>query len=308
MAFTAQDVKDLREKTGCGMMDCKKALTASDGDVEKAIEFLREKGLAAAAKKSGRVAAEGVVCTMVDYEKKVGVVIEVNSETDFVGKNADFISFVEACAKTVIDENPADVEALMNCKLAGTDVTVDAALKDKILTIGENLKIRRFTRYEGNVVSYTHGGGRIGVLVKFELDGVAADKDFETFGKDIAMQIAAVSPSYICPMCVPADEVAKEKEIVLAQMANDPKTANKPDAIKEKMAVGKLGKFYKEACLVDQAFIKDGGMDVKKYVADTAKALGGDIKIAAFTHFTKGEGLEKRNEDFAAEVAAAIKG
>lgn len=308
MAFTAQDVKDLREKTGCGMMDCKKALTASDGDVEKAIEFLREKGLAAAAKKSGRVAAEGVVCTMVDYEKKVGVVIEVNSETDFVGKNADFISFVEACAKTVIDENPADVEALMNCKLAGTDVTVDAALKDKILTIGENLKIRRFTRYEGNVVSYTHGGGRIGVLVKFELDGVAADKDFETFGKDIAMQIAAVSPSYICPMCVPADEVAKEKEIVLAQMANDPKTANKPDAIKEKMAIGKLGKFYKEACLVDQAFIKDGGMDVKKYVADTAKALGGDIKIAAFTHFTKGEGLEKRNEDFAAEVAAAIKG
>lgn len=308
MAFTAQDVKDLREKTGCGMMDCKKALTASDGDVEKAIEFLREKGLAAAAKKSGRVAAEGVVCTMVDYEKKVGVVIEVNSETDFVGKNADFISFVEACAKTVIDENPADVEALMNCKLAGTDVTVDAALKDKILTIGENLKIRRFTRYEGNVVSYTHGGGRIGVLVKFELDGVAADKDFETFGKDIAMQIAAVSPSYICPMCVPADEVAKEKEIVLAQMANDPKTANKPDAIKEKMAIGKLGKFYKEACLVDQAFIKDGGMDVKKYVADTAKALGGDIKIASFTHFTKGEGLEKRNEDFAAEVAAAIKG
>lgn len=308
MAFTAQDVKDLREKTGCGMMDCKKALTASDGDVEKAIEFLREKGLAAAAKKSGRVAAEGVVCTMVDYEKKVGVVIEVNSETDFVGKNADFISFVEACAKTVIDENPTDVEALMNCKLAGTDVTVDAALKDKILTIGENLKIRRFTRYEGNVVSYTHGGGRIGVLVKFELDGVAADKDFETFGKDIAMQIAAVSPSYICPMCVPADEVAKEKEIVLAQMANDPKTANKPDAIKEKMAIGKLGKFYKEACLVDQAFIKDGGMDVKKYVADTAKALGGDIKIAAFTHFTKGEGLEKRNEDFAAEVAAAIKG
>ena len=225
MAFTAQDVKDLREKTGCGMMDCKKALTASDGDVEKAIEFLREKGLAAAAKKSGRVAAEGVVCTMVDYEKKVGVVIEVNSETDFVGKNADFISFVEACAKTVIDENPADVEALMNCKLAGTDVTVDAALKDKILTIGENLKIRRFTRYEGNVVSYTHGGGRIGVLVKFELDGVAADKDFETFGKDIAMQIAAVSPSYICPMCVPADVVAKEKEIVLAQIENDPKLA-----------------------------------------------------------------------------------
>ena len=286
MAFTAQDVKDLREKTGCGMMDCKKALTASDGDVEKAIEFLREKGLAAAAKKSGRVAAEGVVCTMVDYEKKVGVVIEVNSETDFVGKNADFISFVEACAKTVIDENPADVEALMNCKLAGTDVTVDAALKDKILTIGENLKIRRFTRYEGNVVSYTHGGGRIGVLVKFELDGVAADKDFETFGKDIAMQIAAVSPSYICPMCVPADVVAK---------------------VKEKMVDGRINKFYKEVCLLKQPFVKDGEIDVAEYIEKTGKGLGGTIKVADFVRYEKGEGIEKREDDFAAEVASMVK-
>ena len=307
MAFTAQDVKDLREKTGCGMMDCKKALTASDGDVEKAIEFLREKGLAAAAKKSGRVAAEGVVCTMVDYEKKVGVVIEVNSETDFVGKNADFISFVEACAKTVIDENPADVEALMNCKLAGTDVTVDAALKDKILTIGENLKIRRFTRYEGNVVSYTHGGGRIGVLVKFELDGVAADKDFETFGKDIAMQIAAVSPSYICPMCVPADVVAKEKEIVLAQIENDPKLAGKPAQVKEKMVDGRINKFYKEVCLLKQPFVKDGEIDVAEYIEKTGKGLGGTIKVADSVRYEKGEGIEKREDDFAAEVASMVK-
>ena len=302
MAFTAQDVKDLREKTGCGMMDCKKALTASDGDVEKAIEFLREKGLAAAAKKAGRIAAEGAVYAYVCEECGVGAVVEVNSETDFVGKNADFISFVEACAKTVIDENPADVEALMNCKLAGTDVTVDAALKDKILTIGENLKIRRFTRYEGNVVSYTHGGGRIGVLVKFELDGVAADKDFETFGKDIAMQIAAVSPSYICPMCVPADEVAKEKEIV-----NDPKLAGKPAQVKEKMVDGRINKFYKEVCLLKQPFVKDGEIDVAEYIEKTGKELGGTIKVADFVRYEKGEGIEKREDDFAAEVASMVK-
>ena len=202
---------------------------------------------------------------------------------------------------------PADVEALMACKMG--DGTVDDALKALILVIKENIKVRRFARYEGHCAAYVHGGGTHGVIVKFETsDDVAAKPEFAAFGKDIAMQVAAANPSYLNESDVPEDVLAKEKEIVLAQMANDPKTANKPDAIKEKMAIGKLGKFYKEACLVDQAFIKDGGMDVKKYVADTAKALGGDIKIAAFTHFTKGEGLEKRNEDFAAEVAAAIKG
>ena len=193
------------------------------------------------------------------------------------------------------------------CKMG--DGTVDDALKALILVIKENIKVRRFARYEGHCAAYVHGGGTHGVIVKFETsDDVAAKPEFAAFGKDIAMQVAAANPSYLNESDVPEDVLAKEKEIVLAQMANDPKTANKPDAIKEKMAIGKLGKFYKEACLVDQAFIKDGGMDVKKYVADTAKALGGDIKIAAFTHFTKGEGLEKRNEDFAAEVAAAIKG
>ena len=308
MAFTAQDVKDLREKTGCGMMDCKKALTASDGDVEKAIEFLREKGLAAAAKKSGRVAAEGVVCTMVDYEKKVGVVIEVNSETDFVGKNADFISFVEACAKTVIDENPADVEALMNCKLAGTDVTVDAALKDKILTIGENLKIRRFTRYEGNVVSYTHGGGRIGVLVKFELDGVAADKDFETFGKDIAMQIAALNPRFWDKSQVTEDVLAEEKKIALALMDSDPKMASKPAQVKEKIVMGKMNKFYEENCLLQMEFVRSDLFQgtVENYIADAAKKLGGSVKFVTAVRFQTGEGIEKKQEDFAAEVAAQM--
>ena len=277
MAISAKDVMELRKQTDCGMMECKKALTQADGDFEKAIEILREQGLAAANKKAGRIAAEGMVYA-VSFDN-CAVVVEVNAETDFVAKNDKFVDFTKNLAKVVADENPADVEALMACKMG--DGTVDDALKALILVIKENIKVRRFARYEGHCAAYVHGGGTHGVIVKFETsDDVAAKPEFAAFGKDI----------------------------VLAQMANDPKTANKPDAIKEKMAIGKLGKFYKEACLVDQAFIKDGGMDVKKYVADTAKALGGDIKIAAFTHFTKGEGLEKRNEDFAAEVAAAIKG
>ena len=308
MAISAKDVMELRKQTDCGMMECKKALTEADGNFEKAIEILRERGLATAAKKASRVAAEGMVYADYCPECKVGVVIEVNAETDFVAKNDKFVDFVKEATKVVMLQNPADVEALMACKTESGE-TVDEALKNLILVIKENIKIRRFARYEGHCAAYVHGGGTHGVIVKFETsDEVAAKPEFAAFGKDIAMQIAAANPSYLNESDVPADVLAKEKEIVLAQMANDPKTANKPDAIKEKMAIGKLGKFYKEACLVDQAFIKDGGMDVKKYVADTAKALGGDIKIAAFTHFTKGEGLEKRNEDFAAEVAAAIKG
>lgn len=306
MAFTAKDVKELREKTGCGMMDCKKALTSSDGDMEKAIEFLREKGLAAAAKKSGRIAAEGVVCTIVDPEKKVGAMIEVNSETDFVGKNADFIAFVEACAKTVIDNNPKDVEALLACTIAGGTDTVDAALKDKVLTIGENLQIRRFVCYEGSLVSYTHGGGRIGVLVRFDTD-CDYTEDFVTFGKDVAMQIAAINPAYLCPEAVPVDVVEKEKEIVLAQIENDPKMASKPDQVKEKMVTGRINKYYKEACLLCQPFVKDAGMDVAGYVAETAKKLGGSIQIAEYARFEKGEGIEKREDDFASEVAGMIK-
>ena len=307
MAISAKDVMELRKQTDCGMMECKKALTEADGNFEKAIEILRERGLATAAKKASRVAAEGMVYADYCPECKVGVVIEVNAETDFVAKNDKFVDFTKNLAKVVADENPADVEALMACKMG--DGTVDDALKALILVIKENIKVRRFARFEGHCAAYVHGGGTHGVIVKFETsDDVAAKPEFAAFGKDIAMQVAAANPSYLNESDVPEDVLAKEKEIVLAQMANDPKTANKPDAIKEKMAIGKLGKFYKEACLVDQAFIKDGGMDVKKYVADTAKALGGDIKIASFTHFTKGEGLEKRNEDFAAEVAAAIKG
>ena len=308
MAISAKDVMELRKQTDCGMMECKKALTEADGNFEKAIEILRERGLATAAKKASRVAAEGMVYADYCPACKVGVVIEVNAETDFVAKNDKFVDFVKEATKVIMKQNPADVEALMACKTEAGE-TVDEALKNLILVIKENIKVRRFTRYEGVCSAYVHGGGTHGILVNFETtNGIYAKDEFVAYGKDIAMQVAAANPSYLNESDVPEDVLAKEKEIVLAQMANDPKTANKPDAIKEKMAIGKLGKFYKEACLVDQAFIKDGGMDVKKYVADTAKALGGDIKIASFTHFTKGEGLEKRNEDFAAEVAAAIKG
>ena len=304
MAISAKDVMELRRQTDCGMMECKKALTQAEGDFEKAIEILREQGLATANKKAGRIAAEGMVYA-VSFDN-CAVVVEVNAETDFVAKNDKFVEFTKELAKVVAEQNPVDVDALMGCKMG--EGTVDDALKALILVIKENIKVRRFARYEGHCAAYVHGGGTHGVIVKFETsDDVASKAEFAAFGKDIAMQIAAANPSYLNEAAVPAETIAKEKEIILAQMANDPKNANKPDAIKEKMAIGKLGKFYKENCLVDQAFIKDGNMDVKKYVAETAKALGGDIQIVAYTHFVKGEGLEKRTEDFAAEVAAAIK-
>ena len=279
MAISAKDVMELRRQTDCGMMECKKALTQAEGDFEKAIEILREQGLATASKKAGRIAAEGMVYAVSFAD--CAVVVEVNAETDFVAKNDKFVEFTKELAKVVAEQNPADVEALMGCKMG--EGTVDDALKALILVIKENIKVRRFARYEGHCAAYVHGGGTHGVIVKFETsDDVAAKAEFAAFGKDIAMQIAAANPSYLNEAAVPAETIAKEKEIILAQMANDPKTANKPDAIKEKMAIGKLGKFYKENCLVDQAFIKDGNMDVKKYVADTAKALGGAIEIVAY--------------------------
>ncbi len=304
MAFTAQDVKNLREQTGCGMMDCKKALTESEGDFEKALEYLREKGLAAAQKKAGRVAAEGMAFAGV--YGNVGVVLEVNAETDFVAKNELFQGFVKDVAAVVAEQNPADVDALLACKM-GND-TVEAALKEKILVIGENIKIRRFERYEGHCAAYIHGGGTHAVLVKFDTtDEIAAKEEFIACGHDVAMQIAAVNPGYVCEQDVPEEVIAKEKEILLAQIANDPKNANKPDAIKEKMVIGRIGKFYKENCLVDQEFVKDSELSVGKYIAKVAKDLGGDIKVVSFVRYEKGEGLEKRNDDFAAEIASMVK-
>ena len=302
MAFTALDVKNLREQTGCGMMDCKKALTESGGDFEKAIEWLREKGLSAAQKKSGRIAAEGMVYAVADNAKKVGVVIEVNAETDFVAKNEMFRTFVKDVADVVMNDAPADVEALLACKMG--DGTVEAALQDKILVIGENIKIRRFERYEGVCAAYVHGGGTHGVLVNFNTsDEIAASDAFAAFGKDIAMQIAAANPTYLDEASVPASVIEKEKEILLAQIANDPKTANKPEQVKVKMVEGRIGKYYKENCLVDQQFVKDPDLTIAKYVANTAKELGGSIEITRFVRFEKGEGLEKKEENFAEEIA-----
>ncbi len=302
MAFTAQDVKSLRERTGCGMMDCKKALTETGGDMDKAIELLREKGLAAAAKKAGRIAAEGLVVSVVDSDKKVGVVLEVNAETDFVAKNESFVAFVNDVAKTIIENNPADVDALNEMTLIGTSMTVADSLTEKIQTIGENMKIRRFIRLEGDLVAYVHGGGRIGVMAKFDTD-VAGKDGFDGYAKDIAMQIAAAAPQYLNQSEVPADTVEKEKEILTAQAINE----GKPAAVAEKMVMGRIGKFYKEVCLTEQAFIKDDKLSVQQHTQNVAKELGGKIELACFVRFEKGEGLEKREDNFAEEVAGMMK-
>ena len=303
--ITAALVKELREMTGAGMMECKKALVKADGDINKAIEILREEGLATAAKKAGRIAAEGMVYAVATANG--AVVVEVNAETDFVAKNDKFVDFVKEATKVIMKQNPADVEALMACKTEAGE-TVDEALKNLILVIKENIKVRRFTRYEGVCSAYVHGGGTHGILVNFETtNDIDAKDEFVAYGKDIAMQVAAANPGYVDEASVPAEVVAKEKEIMLAQMAQDPKTANKPEAVKEKMIEGKIKKFFKENCLVDQEFVKDGDMTVAQYTAKVAKDLGGEIKIVKFARFVKGEGLEKRADDFASEVASMVK-
>ncbi len=298
MAFTAQDVKTLREMTNCGMMDCKKALTETGGDMDKAVEFLREKGLATAAKKAGRIAAEGLVTSMVFGN--VGVVVEVNTETDFVAKNADFQKFVADVAECIANTNPADVEALKATPLYDAQ-TVGEALTEKIATIGENMNLRRFERYEGVNEAYIHGGGRIGVLVNFKLgdESKASDPAFRAAAKDVAMQIAAVMPKYVKSDEVPAEEVEKEKEILKAQALNE----GKPEAIVDKMVVGRIQKFFKEICLVEQPYVKDGDLTVAKFLKNVANEIGTDIEVVKFARLEKGEGLEKRVDDFAAEVA-----
>ncbi|MDO4882581.1 MAG: translation elongation factor Ts [Oscillospiraceae bacterium] len=301
-AFTAQDVKALREKTGCGMMDCKKALVQADGDMDKAIDFLREQGLAKQAKKASRIAAEGVAYATTSDDNSVGVVIEVNAETDFVAKNDSFMEFVKACAATVIEQNPADVEALLALQAAGSDKTVAELLQEKVLTIGENIQIRRFERMEGACVAYVHAGGKIGVLVNFNTD-LAAKPEFVAYGKDVAMQIAALNTPYLTRDDVPAEVIDHEKEVMRQQVINE----GKPEAIADKIVMGKINKFYKENCLVDQEFVKDNKLTVAQYTKNTAKELGGNIDIVKFVRFEKGEGIEKRQDDFAAEVASMVK-
>ncbi|MBE7030917.1 MAG: elongation factor Ts [Ruminococcaceae bacterium] len=296
--FTAQDVKELRERTGCGMMDCKKALTESNGDMEKAIEFLREKGLATAAKKSGRIASEGIVVSYMTEDKKVACLLEVNSETDFVAKNDEFLTFVNNIAKIVAEKNPADVDALKALEYANGE-TIGDAFTALIAKIGENMNIRRFARVEGNPCSYIHGGGRIGVLVEAEA-ALDTDEKYEA-ARDVAMQVAAINPLYLSEATVPAEDVEKEKNIIIAQIKEDPKNANKPDNIIEKMVGGKINKFFEQNCLLQQEFVKNGDFKVEKYLESKG------VKLVNFIRFEKGEGLEKKNENFADEVAGMMK-
>ena len=302
MAFTAKDVQALREKTGCGMMDCKNALKETDGNMEAAIDYLREKGLASQAKKASRVAAEGTVVAMVEGD--VAVALEINTETDFVAGNEEFKAFADKVAKAVIANNPADVDALLASSYEGT--TVSELKEEVFLKFRENIQIRRFVRLEGKVVNYVHAGGKIGVLVALDTD-LAMNDALVAMGKNVAMQVAAMNPSYLDQASVPAEDLEKEKNILIAQMKEDPKMANKPDAVLGKIVEGKIGKFYKENCLVEQQYVIDGDLTVGKYVDSVAKEQGGAIKLASFVRFEKGEGIQKREDDFASEVASMIK-
>ena len=302
MAFTALDVKKLREMTNVGMMDCKAALTATDGDMDKAVDWLREKGLAKAAKKADRVAAEGVAYATVIGG--VGVVIEVNSETDFAAKTDSFMDLVKNLAEVVAEANPADVEALKACTYPGSKLTVTEIMQEKVMSIGENMQIRRFDRFDANTsVAYVHMGGTHGVLVNLE-----ADVDATEVGKNVAMQIAAMSPKYWDKNDVPQADVDKELSVQIALMDNDPKMASKPAAVKEKIAAGKIAAFYKDNCLLQQEFVRSDLFkgDVAGYIADAAKKLGGKVTFVDAIHYIKGEGLEKKEENFADEVAAQI--
>lgn len=310
MAFTAADVKKLREMTSVGMMECKKALTEADGDFDKAIELLREKGLAKAAKKADRIAAEGIVCAKVCDECGIAAIVEVNAETDFVAKNADFQAFVNDVATVIIKENPADVDALKACKMG--ELTVETALQEKVLTIGENIQIRRFARFDANTVNvaYNHMGGVIGTLVALEVsENLKDNATVKELGKDIGMQAAAMNPAFMDKSEVDEATLAKEKEILLAQALEENKTAAKPkpEQIIHKMVEGRIGKYYEENCLLQQAFVKENKVTVEQHIAAVAKELGGEIKLVKCVRFERGEGIEKKQDDFAAEVASMAK-
>ena len=306
MAFTALDVKKLREMTNVGMMDCKKALAATDGDMDKAVDWLREKGLAKAAKKADRVAAEGVAYATV--VNGVGVVIEVNSETDFAAKTDAFLDLVKNLAVIVAQQNPADVDALKACTYPNSSLTVTEIMQEKVMSIGENMQIRRFARFAENTsVAYVHAGGSHGVLVNLAVEGGI---DATEVGKNVAMQIAAMKAQYWDKSLVPQEAIDKEMAVQVALMDNDPKMASKPAQVKEKIAAGKLNAFFKEICLLQQDFVRSDLYqgDVAGYIADAAKKLGGKVTFVDAIHYTKGEGIEKKEENFADEVAAQIAG
>ena len=308
MAFSAADVKKLREMTDCGMMECKKALTATDGDMDKAVEWLREKGLATAAKKAGRVAAEGICAAYVAENGAAAGLVEVNIETDFAANNPDFRSFAADLAKLVAEKAPADLDAFMAMELV-PGKTVEDVRKEKVATIRENMQVRRFARYEGGkTVSYIHMGGKIGVLLNMEVsENIAAAAEVEELGKDLAMQVAAMNPLFLDKSDVDESTIEKEKQILFTQAKQDEKNAGKPDAIIEKMVLGRIGKYYSENCLMQQDFVKGDKITCEKHVAEVAKALGGTIAIKGYKRFLTGEGIEKKADDFAAEVASMVK-
>ena len=306
--ITSQMVKELREMTQAGMMDCKKALVEADGDMDKAVEWLREKGLAAAAKKAGRIAAEGVVASYITDDAKIGVVVEVNCETDFVAKTDNFINFSKNVAKHIAYANPADIDALMNQKFVDDETkTITDLVSDATVSIGEKISIRRFARYaieNGAVESYIHMGGKIGVLLKVENDNVETlnNDTFKTFYHDVALQIAAAKPSYVRKEEVPSENLAKEREILRAQALNE----GKPEKIVDKMVDGRIQKYYKEVCLIEQPFVKDGDKSINQLTAEVAKEIGANINIVSFERFERGEGIEKRQDNFAEEIAAQM--
>nr|MBQ8890244.1 elongation factor Ts [Clostridia bacterium] len=303
--ISAKAVAELRKLTGCGMMDCKKALAEANGDMDAAVKILREKGMAATAKKADRIAAEGLVDIMtVD---NVTAMVEVNSETDFVAKNATFQEFVKTILKTIIENKPATVEELLGCKASGCEGTVADELTEHTYKIGEKLSIRRFVVVEGVVSTYIHGLGNTGVIISFVTD-VADAPEFKECAKNVALQVAAMPVRYLDKESVPAEVLEEEKAILVKQMQQDPKMANKPEAVLVKIVEGRLGKFYENNCLLEQAYVKDDSLTVGKYVASVAKQLGGSIKVVGFIRYDKGEGLEKREEDFAAEIAKMVNG
>ena len=311
MPFTAKDVQTLREMTGVGMMDCKKALTETDGDMDKAVTFLREKGLAAAQKKAGRIAAEGVVAAA--SAGSVGAMAEINAETDFVAKNESFMAFANDVAKLIAEHNPADLEALLVLPYPGKDLTVVQMQQEMVMVIGENIQIRRFARYDTGIsVPYVHMGGRIGVLVNMEVsENIAASEKVMELGKDLAMQIAAMRPLYLDSTSIDAATIEAEQKIQLAKAIEENKAKDLPDdkaeAIAQNMVKGRMNKFFEEVCLVNQPFVKEAKLTVEQHVAALAKSLGGTIVIKGFTRFERGEGIEKEETDFAAEVASMMK-
>ena len=304
--ITAKDVASLRAKTGIGMMECKKALVEANGDVEEAIKILRQRGELKAEAKAARIAADGIVDIM--KEGNVTAMIEVNSETDFVAKNASFQEFVKNILKTIIANKPADIDALLASTYVDGSATVEAKLKEMIFVIGEKLSIRRFVVMEGVTSTYIHGTGSIGVVVSFDVDAAVAESDaFVAFAKNIALQVGAYPTPYLNRESVPASVIEEEKSILMAQIANDPATAKKPAQIIEKMVTGRIGKFYDNNCLLDMSYVKDDEIKVGKYVENTAKELGAAITVTGFHRFEKGEGIQKREENFAEEIAKLTK-